>query len=174
VLAVIKIYEHSLPQYLDIFSVPSFLWNMQRLWWPLPDVSQWNAGGEDEMCWTMLTWILPAFYIEMRRWLFFVESKLSFWTVSSLNCCNLPEISLMQFYDGKCCIQLLIILVFTACHKSCASCSGPSDRNCLSCGPGSGLYRGQCLPQCPITYFRDINGKCKGNGKVSLIVNFWV
>ncbi|KAE8631113.1 hypothetical protein XENTR_v10001087 [Xenopus tropicalis] len=43
----------------------------------------------------------------------------------------------------------------TACHRECASCSGPLANHCTSCLPPLGLLKGQCLLDCGEGFFSD-------------------
>ncbi|XP_077332215.1 extracellular matrix organizing protein FRAS1 [Lithobates pipiens] len=43
----------------------------------------------------------------------------------------------------------------TACHKECASCSGPLANQCTFCSPPLALLKGQCISNCGIGYYFD-------------------
>ncbi|MEE6460302.1 hypothetical protein FKM82_000916 [Ascaphus truei] len=43
----------------------------------------------------------------------------------------------------------------TACHKECASCSGPLANQCTSCSPPMALLEGQCLSNCGEGHYSD-------------------
>ncbi|CAK8671603.1 unnamed protein product [Clavelina lepadiformis] len=47
------------------------------------------------------------------------------------------------------------------CHSTCATCSGPSASQCLSCDPPhSFLYMGKCVPKCPPKHYPR-GGRCE-------------
>ncbi|XP_030875381.1 extracellular matrix protein FRAS1, partial [Leptonychotes weddellii] len=46
-----------------------------------------------------------------------------------------------------------------ACHPSCFRCAGKSPQNCTACWPSQVLLDGQCLSQCPDSYFNQ-EGSC--------------
>ncbi|XP_053317651.1 extracellular matrix organizing protein FRAS1 [Spea bombifrons] len=66
-----------------------------------------------------------------------------------------------MFYRGKCVLEcpegyyMDVAGLCTACHKECASCSGPLANQCTSCLPPLTLLKGQCLSNCGEGYFSD-------------------
>uniref|UniRef100_A0A7N5KQV8 Extracellular matrix organizing protein FRAS1 n=1 Tax=Ailuropoda melanoleuca TaxID=9646 RepID=A0A7N5KQV8_AILME len=46
-----------------------------------------------------------------------------------------------------------------ACHQSCLRCAGKSPHNCTACWPSQVLLDGQCLSECPDSYFNQ-EGSC--------------
>ncbi|KAM8939375.1 extracellular matrix organizing protein FRAS1 [Pelodytes ibericus] len=66
-----------------------------------------------------------------------------------------------KFYRGKCILECPSGYyadhtgLCAACHKECASCSGPLANECTSCLPPLTLLKGQCLSNCGEGYFSD-------------------
>lgn len=55
----------------------------------------------------------------------------------------------------------LSFLFLPACHQSCLRCAGKSPHNCTACWPSQVLLDGQCLSECPDSYFNQ-EGSCTG------------
>ncbi|XP_071971616.1 extracellular matrix organizing protein FRAS1 [Engystomops pustulosus] len=67
------------------------------------------------------------------------------------------------FHHGKCVRQCPAGYyadsdgICIACHKDCASCSGPLANQCTSCSPPLALLKGQCINNCGLGYYFDGN-----------------
>lgn len=47
-----------------------------------------------------------------------------------------------------------------SCHKSCATCSGPGDNQCLTCPDKLHFHNNTCLLQCPAGWYKTFDRKC--------------
>ncbi|EAR90505.2 zinc finger lsd1 subclass family protein (macronuclear) [Tetrahymena thermophila SB210] len=85
------------------------------------------------------------------------------------NClsCQAPDLFYQQ--TSKMCVQTCNTNQYqntsnqtcSSCDPSCASCSGPSNKNCLSCSGNTFLYQNQCIAQCPVNYYNNTqNNQC--------------
>lgn len=57
----------------------------------------------------------------------------------------------------------------SACHNSCASCSGPTGSHCTACVQPWALRQGHCLSSCGEGFYPD-HGLCKGTVGVLAIL----
>ncbi|XP_016951900.1 furin-like protease 2 isoform X3 [Drosophila biarmipes] len=48
----------------------------------------------------------------------------------------------------------------SACHASCASCNGPAETNCMSCGPSRLLEQSRCVSGCREGFFMEAGSVC--------------
>ncbi|EAR90508.3 zinc finger lsd1 subclass family protein (macronuclear) [Tetrahymena thermophila SB210] len=46
--------------------------------------------------------------------------------------------------------------ICSSCDPSCATCSGPSNFNCLSCSLNQFLYLNQCVTNCPVKFYNNV------------------
>ncbi|KAK2489711.1 hypothetical protein MC885_008047 [Smutsia gigantea] len=78
---------------------------------------------------------------------------------------QVEQVSGANITSGKCLYQcraqfyLETTGLCEACHQSCSGCVGKSPHNCTACWPSHVLLNGQCLPQCPDSYFNQ-EGSC--------------